>query len=292
MAALIIIQFLAGWLTRETTFMNCIVHPFIEWKNIFDGFLNWSAANWILCSSYWLQFSYIQTILWFPLLKGLCVSDKTMIYTRRFLMSLTIIEYFIRDISNFTAIPCTTYSVLPIIVLDVLIGYEIYNKIDKIRGNKKIRLLAGGVFLLGNIIRTWIQVLLYGIDETNGYFASWNRGISLLTAVAITLFILSFKIKCESICNIILDLGKNTFGIFLIHWAVLSRMYGTNIYNYIIKMTGINNESENFVGTLLYTILYALTIFIISFIVVKICRNIFNALKKKLLKIAIWRTVE
>lgn len=144
--------------------MNCIVHPFIEWKNIFDGFLNWSAANWILCSSYWFQFSYIQTILWFPLLKGLCVSDKTMIYTRRFLMSLTIIEYFIRDISNFTAIPCTTYSVLPIIVLDVLIGYEIYNKIDKIRGNKKIRLLAGG----GIFIRQYNQNLDTG-------FIIWDR---------------------------------------------------------------------------------------------------------------------
>lgn len=126
-------------------------------------------------------------------------------------------------------------------------------------------MLCLSLYIILNLIRANLQVLLYAKDITNNRFVYWDTFIGTLLSVSIVISILCIKINNHRIQNIINYIGHFTFYIYLIHVAVYTKMnrlsVSSRIYNLIVTKNGC------FAQELLYTIFYALSVFIVSLIV-------------------------
>lgn len=256
---LIVIQILSSWISGDSTFVECVMNHDVNFKNIFNGILIWSADNFKYCQQYWYIFFYVQVIIWLPLLEKLCTDKKNDKLIRYFFIVLVIIYLLVLAIQQFVQFNLSIYSVYSITIMEVMLGYEIYIHRDKIKGNKLVLIIGLSIYILGNIVRSLFQFKLLGINHDNSYFMCWNTLPSIICAPALTVAILAISINNTKLQKIISFISQYTFFIYLIHWAILAKCASLGLNLKFYKGDTIGN-------TLYYFIVYNLLIFFISLV--------------------------
>lgn len=257
-------QILYGWLVSSDSFWNCILHPTIRWSQ-FGSLLNWNFGQISLSGHLWYLITYVQIILWFPLLRYLAGDNSGTVKARRYVMCLSIIMIILSDIQKVFTFPVgkvAGYSIVPSAVFLVLLGYEIYEKREMFTGNKKTMLGGLGLYLCAHVLLTTLQIILYKRDYMIGHVFSWDSSFAVLGAVGMLFFIFSFDIKGNLLQNIILFIGRNTFYIYLIHLAVICKMDTKGFRQMLLDRFG-----SGWKGEAAYTIVYMICVFLISLLI-------------------------
>lgn len=273
----IITQFLADWFEGKRLLLDCILNPHLYLNDVFLGIRAQTADYFRMAPHLWYVFSYLQVIIWFPVLKKISGNGKENRSIRYFLMGLSLLALFVRIIQNYILFTLVIYHIFTPVVLEVLIGYEIYLNIDQIRdGNKSSWLIAIFflIFIIGNILRSILQIILYEINSSNQYLMSWDNIFSLICASAFTIFILMLKINVKKWYYCIRYFSGKTYYIYLIHWAVIERLKTNGFFSYI---GNINKLSDgNVSGTIFYTIESIIVVFGICLSIIAIGEFIFD----------------
>ena len=121
----------------------------------------------------------------------------------------------------------------------------------------------------------WILFLYleHLIVTKSSHRGSWGDFIPIVSAVGISLFILSFDIKGKTE-KIVTFIGKRTFAVYLIHYLINTKFIRSGRFNTLLA--DCNKISSGFIGEFIYTILSILLVFFISFALVLI----YDAIKK------------
>ncbi|MDO4743027.1 MAG: acyltransferase [bacterium] len=269
LVCVIVTQLLFAWATNTSGIVDSILNSKIKWRDIFNGIFRWTTAGIPGCDHLWFIFTYVQCILWFPLLRYLKNSKKS----RYFIIALGLVSAFLSQLQNVVTLPISIigYNIVPPAVLILLIGNEIYNHREKIRNNWMLR-VAGIVlyFVFHWILFLYLEHLIVTKSSHRG---SWGDFIPIVSAVGISLFILSFDIKGKTE-KIVTFIGKRTFAVYLIHYLINTKFIRSGRFNTLLA--DCNKISSGFIGEFIYTILSILLVFFISFALVLI----YDAIKK------------
>lgn len=282
-------QIFLDWLTNTKTFLYCLQNPKIDFNLVLSNLFNWKT-NIPACIHLWYICSYLKCVLWYPILNIISKDEKETIFARKIMLVWVVLEIIVMVIQNFYTLPFGKISFFTSVdkgIFWIMIGKEIYKKIDKIKENKKIRIIGAFMVVFGNIIRIIAQYFACKFDITNQVFFSWGYGFTYITAIGLALFILSFDFKPNKINNCLLFLASKTYYIYLVHWAVMEKL--KNVSQNIFNILG--NNRMNFLGENLYTIINILMVFVVSLIVSviiemvwKLIKNIFFKIQKIIIK--------
>ncbi len=263
----------------KKTFLWCLQNPTIDFNLIFANILNFET-NIPLCTHLWYICSYIKCVLWYPILNLICKDEKEAKNARKIIGTLIFIGIIVMVIQNFYLLPCGRIEFfaekIDKSILWVLIGTIIYKNINKIKENKKARIIGAIMVIIGNIIRVIAQYFACKYDINNQVFLSWGYGFTYITAIGLAIFVLSLDFKRTKVNNIILFLAYKTYYIYLIHWCVMEKLkiVSENIFNLLGK-----NEMS-FLGENIYTIINICMVFIISLILATIVEFTCKLIKK------------
>lgn len=280
MAYLLFYQIFHDWIMSDSSMLMCLKDINIDYKNIIKSITTWSANGLAGGQHLWYVFSYVEIVLWFPLLRFLNGSDRNEKYARRFIIVMGLASQLVNDIQKLYAFPwgeSRIYALVPDAILIVLIGYEIYQKKNFFEG--KWYAFIGGLtmYLLSHIALFKAQMTLYYRDINSRHVFSWQSIFAIIGAVSITICILSIKSECRIIKNIVCFMGDKTYYIYLIHGVVFHRLDKIGIRE---KLLEINcSTPSTFKGELAYTLEYVVIIFMVSMIVSAIIKGIIHLIK-------------
>lgn len=256
-------QLLSLWITGTTGLADSITHADFA-INTFSGIFSWNAAAIPWGNHLWYLFTYVQIILWFPVLSLFCAQNQKANTIRRYLLAMAGIATILSDIQQIIHFDwgyTTWYSILPNAVFIVLLGYEIFQVRTQCLGNKKILVAGLLLYLIIHFILSYFQILLYKRDYTTGHVFSWDSSFAILGATGLTLFSFSINFRSNFAKKTITYLGANTFYIYLIHMLIIGKLSSCGFSNLLYSNCG-----NSAIGNIIYTIIYTLLVFIISLV--------------------------
>lgn len=189
-------------------------------------------------SSFWFLYVYIGFLVVIPFLK-LIVNNMTNMHFRYLILimlffnALYIFEYFM---SKGNIIPnqyilqgtVTFRWIVYEAIFYPIVGYYLDNKVSIEKVGKKLPLLWALSFstIIISLILTNIEINVLNINNT--WYLTFRNTFTYVTTIAIFLtikYICCVKIHLpKKLEKIFIELGSCTFGIYLIHWAVLTYM--------------------------------------------------------------------
>lgn len=271
---------LAGW--GKVNFFSCLDMHSFDAHNLFGNILRWSS-DMTFGGHLWYVFSYVEVLLWVPLLKYICINDVKANKYRRYLMLLTVLFVIKRDISQITNIVINgqTYTItIPTVfsptLLYVLLGYEVSLYKRQIKDNAKWLFWSGLVcYGGGNLAKYAISSYLMSISTSKTHFVGISSTFAYLASLGLFIAMLCLPIKPGSrFERVVLNLGSSTLGIYLIHTCVYRKLNALGLRKVIFS--GVS-EAENLPLEILCTIVYALIVFGVSYLLTMSYR----AVKKK-----------
>ena len=281
-------QVFGNWFSGQSSFMECVkVHQF-NVQEVFGNILFWQAGM-TGGNHLWYVFSYVQNFLWVPLLNFVCKETAEARKVRHYLIGLAFLGVIINDIQLFTELPVgriLTYSVVSTSVMQMLIGYEIFIYRDWFRNKTYLTVAGLAVFLFGNLARCYFQYGLFMEDSSNNLLLFWQSGFGTLCAVALIVAGLSTNLERlnEHVRNLICWIGGRTFGIYLIHTAVITKLgsYGLGVFLENVFQCSISG----IFGIALYTFVWMVLVFMISLAAVGILQMVMDS--ARLFWICLW----
>ena len=226
---------------------------------------------------YWYLYAYISFLLAFPFLRSMVKELPEGTY--KYLILLSVI---------FTSVlPCLEYRfslgtvtlnqygkiswIFTNIVIFPLIGYYLENVLDIEKVSKKQLLILNGISVLGIIVSCYMTYFKHKITGECNEVVSQDFMDTFVLLIAIPVY-LNAKIffQKHSIKNwlekIILSIGSCSFGIYLIHMAIIESTFISNIWN---ACTVVNHFN-----CMIVILLLCLLSFLISYIIVFILKKI------------------
>lgn len=234
-------------------------------KNVLAGIINRNSSLIPLGEHLWYVFTYVENFLWIPLLTILFKSKDNKI-AKIIIYGLGIGSMLISSVEKFYTFKIgsiNTFNLIPISLLYMMIGHELFSKKDKIVNNKKIRWISFFSYILFISLKMWLQVVTYNNNVADVFFLSWTCLPSLMENVSLILFILTFNVKSSKVMSY---LGKNVFGIYLVHWMIKEKIVSSGRNLKLFDF--LNCSSKSLISTLNYTFIMILVTFICSIIVV------------------------
>ena len=210
-------QILSRWVCGESNLVQSIIHPGFTLENI-SGIFSWDASKIHLGSHLWYLFTYVQIVFWFPVLHYFVREGAQADKVRKYLLIMSGITVVLRDMQKIVSFDwgtITWYSIIPMSIFIVILGYEIYQKRGSLYGNKKLFLCGIVLYLTAHALLTFFQLVLYKRDYTIGHVFSWDSTFAILGAVGLTISVLSIEFKSDRLEKIICYIGKNTFSYIL-----------------------------------------------------------------------------
>lgn len=276
-------QIWQDWIRADfgvVNFFSCLDMHSFDAQNLFGNILKWNAKM-TFGGHFWYIFSYVQVILWAPLLRYVCVDEPKAGKCRHYLMILAALSVINTDIKNIYVLTIngeayspTIYTVITPVLLFVLLGYEIsihYNKIQK--NAKWIRWVGFLGFFLFNFIKYKLSFYYINIDINNTYFMGTNTVMGYLASLCLFLFLICIKIpdnsKTAKLINVI---ASYTLGIYLIHVCTIGKLKAIGVKDIVYTLA--NNYPDSFFAELLCTIMYAIVVFITSGCIIFLIRLI------------------
>lgn len=264
MAILLLSEIIQPWSVNSKTLIECFSNTQIDLKMIIKGMLSWNIFG-MQAGHLWYIITYFQIILMFPILNAIAKDSKA----QKYVIILSVILLLISDIQTIINPPIkfTPYYLLPVAMVYVLMGHEIYENKDKIKKNYKLTIIFIVIMIISLIIRLALQINLFKREPNNNSYCYWSTGFAFINTLSIVMILLSLEIKNKTISNIISFIGQRTFVIYLIHSLVIifceTRQITTNK---LFDLFGINLDIANMsVGMeLFYILIRIFTVFIIS----------------------------
>ncbi|MBE6161604.1 MAG: acyltransferase [Firmicutes bacterium] len=275
------------FIINEHSFKYCLFnlgscHSKENIDSLLSGVITFNASLIPEAPHLWYVFTYIGNYFWVPILSLLFIKDgnETRI-AKRIIFILSILALIFESIEQFYLLKYGHIIKITIVshsLFLILIGKTIYDNIDKIRNNKKIRYIGIGMYLIFSGLKIWLQYLLYSKNVANTFFLQWSSMPAILDTIGLIIFLLTFDIKSNKVISYI---GKATFGIYLIHWAVKEKIAYIGFNEKLFSF--FNVDSSSFLSELLYTIVLSFIVFIISLLIVlllKLLKESVKCLKK------------
>lgn len=265
-------QILGAWIWEGASLKSCFEEIRFDWQGIISNILIWSAGM-RGCEHLWYIFTYVQNFLWVPLLALVCVPNEHATKVRRYLIVLGLLSVCINDIQNIIKLPVGTvvpYSVISASLMQMLIGYELYQNVRKLveNANKKmIGIISSILFVFINCMRCFFQERMYWIDSQNSGAIFWATGWGTMSAIFLIIAVFSINVvSLNKVKGCITKIGGATFGIYLIHLAVLGKFSALGFQNWLLSSLGLEEWGNK--GMFLYVFLLAITIFFVSLIII------------------------
>ncbi|MFX1276300.1 MAG: acyltransferase [Promethearchaeota archaeon] len=211
-----------------------------------------------VASHFWFIGLIIAYYLIYPLIRVIIHKFRSRLSI--VLLTFLIIQFIFTTIAGFFKLP-NFLEVIGYFFLGMYV-HENYDKIKKIIENNKIILFSGFIFIISIILQTYSDYtyLTRRIDTTIFIFFNHFYFICSKSIFFIFLFVFLFGLarfinqKSHFIRNMLINLGKYSFGIFLYHYLFLLISYD------VFLILGFNREYYSFY------ILYFLTTFLPSIV--------------------------
>ncbi|MDD4839895.1 MAG: acyltransferase [Clostridia bacterium] len=209
----------------------------------------------------WYVLSYIVVMIWYPLLKYICVKDRQADNVRRMLIVLCLLYYICRDavvVFDFS-FQINVVTLFSYNVLFVLLGYECSRFADSefFKNNRqKIGVVALFVYFVGcglGMLLTYTSFIQKG--TFNQYFYYLSNIPVIISAFGLFVTFLCIKIDNDKIGGKIRYIGKQTLYIYLLQSPM----------HVILLWLEIKNSLFNTLGFFTY-ILIAVIVFSVSLV--------------------------
>ena len=283
---LLLIQIFDNFIENRATFIDCIVHFSIDWRDLMSHLVKFSAGA--KNSFYlWYVFTLLRFYIWFPLLRYICVIKKEENIIRWVIMALAFILYIILptictiipDFKGVIVVP----SVLPSeYFLYILIGYEfsVFQFQHPHFFKKKITAFFAFFLYFGSSIISFLLAYYFGVLANITYFEHFYEYCMLpvfLQAIGFfTLFLCIDHLMnfSEKINSLIEYLGRRTFFVYLFHFPFIKSYLEAGIINDMFMSLGLPGLLLFGVYTLLFSLLVSIAVdFTIKKIKVLLLKN-------------------
>ena len=267
-------QIFYPFFTNQESFIYCLKNVKINLIGIIQAILK-ADVTYLnsLCAHLWYIFSYIKIVIWIPILWLVCNKTKEAKLARRIMILFASLNLVLMDIQRFFTLPTIgeikILNIVPLEILYVLFGYELFTYKDKIKNNKKICIFSLIGFILINFFRYKIEIQYMVINNFTDIvgrisFIDWHyTSICIISAICLFMFLYSFEIKSKKISDIILWISNKTFGIYLIHYLIIAKV---DLYKF--------EKIEKFVFEILYLGIGIIVVFAVSILAVWILEKL------------------
>ncbi len=269
----IVTDLLEGWISGRSGMIQSILSTdiFLLFRNIAAGILSFNAQRFGTYTSHlWYIFSYIQLMLWFPVMKAF------LNHSRKWAIVLFVFLSFYRlliiDITKLYTIPFSIYlpTLLPAEVTCFAAGYLVYDMKDSYSRKRGLLPILAAGFLLLTLDTYFLQLRLYDVlipsyedpwqlNYESPYFLSWTCGLSELAALFISMLVLSIPLASEPVKKALGFLGRLTFPIYLIHFPLVTRFDQWGIQARLLAVFGGSGA-----GVIVYSLIMTLLLFSVS----------------------------
>ncbi len=229
-------QIFYKFIVNQGSFIHCLLNwrYYINLRGIVESILK-ADVYYLqgLCDHLWYIFTYVKIVIWIPVLWLVCKDEEIPNLARRIMIILQFIHMALIDIQRFITLPFGEISSLTLIdfeIIYVLLGYEMYLKRDKIKGNKKLRWLSLAMFIMINILRYKIEQRLMIINSYTDIlgratFVEWRyTSLNVITGIFTFAFFYTFDVTSEKLQKILKWISDKTFGIYLIHYLIIAKV--------------------------------------------------------------------
>lgn len=253
-----------------------------NFKSVLTGIINRNSSLIPLGQHLWYIFSYVENFLWIPLLTVLFKSKdnkaaKKIIY----IFGIgTMIVNLIEEFYVFKIGTINPLNLIPLSLMYMMIGHEIFLKKDFILNNKRIRVISFVVYILSLSLKMWLQVLTYNSNVADVFFLSWSCLPSLVENISLILFILSFNISSNKIISY---LGRNVFGIYLVHWMIKEKIISSGRNLKLFEL--FDCESKSLISSINYTLVMIIIIFVSSIVVITLINLFISVIRHFYIKL-------
>ena len=268
------VAILAPWLEGKDNVIACISKPHVDWLGVLGSIGRWTTSGLPLSGHLWVFFSYVKVILWFPLLRFVCVNEKKANAARRYLILIALAWELISDLQQFGTLPTgavTAFTILDSNLLYVVLGYELSLWLDALRTRKALVFCAGSAaFFLANLFRFFVTKWFYDHGIANQAFMHIEHLISVFSSMGLMTALLMIEPKNETVRKLILKLSSYSFPMYLVHRAVYTRL------NAVGARAFIYDKTSTAVTKLLATVSYGMVVFAVSLAVAIAARAVFR----------------
>lgn len=274
---IIFTQIFYNWLISATSFIVCIKNFSINVKGILSCLLFFDVSKIDGAAHLWYIFEYVKVILWIPVLSLFCNKSKKSSKIRRYIIITGIIYMLLNSLQMLLngVIQYSPFMIGTSAIIQVLIGYElsIYEEENFVNSKRKNMKLGIILYSLSIGVRFLLQLLLYNKFNNPEYFLHTGRIINLTSALGIFLFFKSIQINTK-LNNIIIFISSNTFNIYLIHYALITKLDSIGFKKIILNMF-----SKNLIGEVFFNFIYTILIFITCLFISIIMKNLIKVVK-------------
>lgn len=257
------LQVLDSWILHESSLLECLTHPELDFTELLRYFvsLNFSEGN--CCTHLWYIAPYLNITIMLPLLKLLASEQPLSKKVCLWIIVINGISIFVSDLRALFPVQLgivNTFMIFDISFTYVLIGHVLYQNQHYFKNNRKYRVLFLTAMIGVNILRFLLQCILFERSLENNYFYYWTTAVSLIFTVCFASFFLTFARETPPAWSRITNyIGKQTYGIYLIHMAVYTFLDHRDVRDQIYTITiGI---APNLMTKLGYDLLYPIIIF-------------------------------
>lgn len=270
----------------EVNFFSCLDMHSFDSDNLFGNILTWKS-DMTFGGHFWYIFSYIQVLLWAPLLGFICEDNPKANHIRWYLMLLCALYIINKDISNLAVLtiggnkyPITVYSVITPTLLYILIGYETYRNQNWIKERASwLKWWAISGFVCFNLLKYFLTVRDMRIDISDSYFLGISTVSGYLASYSLFIAIYCLKVKPDSrIERTVLHLASKTLGIYLIHGCIFRKLKAIGIRS--IFYMWYTRHPDNLLVEIICTVSYAAIVFLTCYLILLILQAIKQLFRK------------
>lgn len=282
----IAVMLLNEWIASRTGILESLAAAFSDLPGLlgrlFRGTAAFNAGEYSIYTGHlWFVFSYALIMLWFPIIRLLIRNG-----TQRVLLFFVLLAFYrllIIDITNTWPIPMILYlpELVPVEVLCFVIGYLLYQRREKLSGRLLVSACLCGLLLLLFCAMFLLQKNQFVLKLSEGvssaelnlqspYYLSWNSGLGVVASTVFAAFILSLPTKGERLSGLIRSLGSLTYPVYLVHFAIVAKLISSGVNDRVQEAM----HAQTAAGAVLYTLSYALFIFLLSGALVLLLRAV------------------
>ncbi|MBQ6840345.1 MAG: acyltransferase family protein [Oscillospiraceae bacterium] len=270
----------------QVSFLSCLDMHSFDLHDLLGNILVWKA-DMALSGHLWYIFSYVQVLMWAPLLSFMCADTPKANKCRRYLMILTALYVINRDVQHLGVLtiqdqtyPLTIPTVISTTVLFVLMGYETYQNREWFGKNARWLQWCGAVgFVLFALLKYALSVHDMRIDTSDTYFLGTSTICGYLASYCLFVALYCTPFKADSKAErMVLHLGSKSLGIYLIHLCVVRKFEAIGLrgkaYTFYRRMP------DNLLIEILSTVAYAVLVFAVSYAIVMVFHMLKQLLKR------------
>lgn len=167
-------------------------------------------------------------------------------------------------------------ALCPAIVLCAL-GCEFWENRYRFKEKKYLFGVSGGLFLAMNIIRAYV-VWRSSAAPDHTHYLFWYTSFGMICAVLLVIMCSVIEIKNEKVKNVVGIIGKNTFGIYLIHNLVKNTLNAKLHFEETLQHIFLKNET--FLKAVIYTLITTIVVYLTSFLILLLIEKMRMIIKK------------